>query len=133
MGLDNFASRSKEDVHLTPADLQAFSDANINLWGGIFSGDHGSFRGEMYALLLLDITGVSPLQTWISPEKVGVMYAALAGCEPRAILTQYQQECEDREEEYCGPSLEELTINILELQKFFRVCAERELGLIGYY
>jgi hypothetical protein len=73
MGLDNFASRSKEEVLLTPADLQAFSDANINLWGGILSEDHGSFRGEMYALLLVDITGVSPLQTWIPPEKVDVM------------------------------------------------------------
>jgi len=82
MGHDNFASRSKEEVLLTPADMQAFSDANINLWGGIFSGDHGSFRREMYALLLLDITGVSPLQTWIPPEKVDVMYEALASGDP---------------------------------------------------
>ena len=131
MGLDNYASRFKEDIFLTETDLQAFSDAEINLWGGLFSGDDGSFRGEMYDLLLLDVTGVSPLQAWIPPEIVQEMYQALLYCAPATILYMYQQDFADREEEYRGPSLEELTTNILELRKFFRVCADRGLGLIG--
>jgi hypothetical protein len=133
MGLDNFASRSKDKQFLTEADLRAFSDADIHLWGGLFSGDPGSFRGEMYDLLLLDITGVSPLQTWIPPETVQLMYHALANCSPDALLKQYQQVYEDLEQEYQGASLEQLTTDIVELRKFFRVCAERDLGLLGYY
>jgi len=133
MGLDNFASRTVEEILLTQADLRAFSDADINLWGGLYSGDSGSFRGEMYDLLLLDITGVSPLQTWIPPEIVRVMYKGLVSCDPCAILYKYQQDYEDLEQEYRGPSLEELSTNILELRKFFRVCAERGLGLIGAF
>jgi hypothetical protein len=133
MGLDNFASRTVEEILLTQADIQAFADADINLWGGLYSGDHGSFRGEMYDLLLLDITGISPLQTWIPPEIVRVMYAALMSCDPGTMLNRYRQDYEDLEQEYRGPSLEELRINILELRKFFRVCAERDLGLIGVF
>ena len=131
MGLDNYASRFKDNILLTEADLQAFSDADINLWGGLFSGEDGSFRGEMYDLLLLDVTGVSPLKAWIPPEIVKEMYQTLLNCDPGVILYTYQQDFIDSEEEYRGPSLEELTTNILELRKFFRVCAERGLGLIG--
>jgi hypothetical protein len=133
MGLDNFASRLKDPIWLTPDDYQAFSDAEIDLMGGLFSGNPGSFRGKMYDLLLLDITGVSPLQLWIPPEIVRDMYKALVSCDPAMILSKYQHEFEDREEEYRGPSLEELSTNILELRKFFGVCAERGLGLVGSY
>jgi hypothetical protein len=133
MGLDNFASRSKEKQVLTEADLQAFADADIHLWSGIFSGDPGSFRGEMYDLLLLNITGVSPLQAWIPPETVQLMYHALVNCSPDGILKEYQQVSEDLEQEYRGASLEQLTTDITELRKFFRVCAERGLGLFGTY
>jgi|GEM_PF-613273 len=133
MGLDNFASRSSEVQLLTEADRQAFADAGIELCGGLFSGDPGSFRGEMYDLLLLDITGVSPLQPWIPPETVQVMYDALVNCTPDGILKKYQQVAEDLEQEYQGATLEELTSNITQLRKFFGVCAERGLGLLGYY
>jgi len=133
MGLDNYASRLEEEIWLTPEDCQAFSDANIQLWSGLFSGDAGSFRGEMYELLLLDVTGVSPLKHWIPPEIVHGMYHKLANCEPATLFNQYQQDFEDLEEEYRGPSLDELTTSILELRKFFRVCAERNLGLIGTF
>jgi len=34
MGLDNFASRSKEKVLLSEEDLQAFIDADLDLWAG---------------------------------------------------------------------------------------------------
>jgi hypothetical protein len=73
MGLDTYASRSPEDLVLTEEDLQAFADAQIELCGGIFSGEGGSFRGKVYASLLLDITGVSLYAEWIPPETVHQM------------------------------------------------------------
>lgn len=133
MGLDNYASRSKDEISLIDADLQAFSGADIHLCGGLFSGDPGSFRGEMYDLLLLDVTGVSPLQDWIPPQTVRIMYLALLSCDPNTLMEKYQRCYADLEQEYRGSSLEELTVDIWELRKFFRVCAERSLGLIGSF
>jgi len=54
-------------------------------------------------------------------------------CSPDGILKGYQQVYEDLEQEYRGASLEQLTTDITELRKFFRVCAERGLGLLGTY
>ncbi len=49
MGLDSFASCTPEDVTLTDEDRAAFAAAQIELCGGMFSGDEGrSFRGKVY-------------------------------------------------------------------------------------
>ncbi len=53
MGLDTFASRSSEDILLTDEDIQAFKDADISLCGGLLSGGGGSFRGKVYASLIV--------------------------------------------------------------------------------
>ena len=121
MGLDTYASRSPDDIELTEEDLQAFADANINLCGGIFSGDgnDGSFRGKVYVMLLLEITDINLSQEWIPPETVQQMYALLMAC--------------DLEEATQEIGLHNTVINILELRKFFKVCSERGLGLIGWY
>ena len=129
MGLDNFASRSKEEGLLSGEDLQAFIDADLDLWGGLYSGGAGSFRGEMYDLLLLDATKVSPLQTWIPPETVRLMYEALFSCNTAALLGSYQEIYADLDQDYRGDSLEEITVKVLELRKFFRVCASEDLDL----
>jgi hypothetical protein len=133
MGLDIYASRSAEEISLTDADLQAFSDAHIELTRGLFSGDPGSFRGKVYDTLLLDVTHVSLYQAWIPPESVQSMYAALLSCDPAALLASYQEIYADLDQEYRGDSLEELTLKIEELRKFFQVCAGRGLGLMGVY
>ena len=83
MGLDTFASRSQEDIVLSKEDIQAFNDAEITLCGGIFSGDGGSFRGKVYASLILEITGESLYAEWLPPETVRAMYEALATCDPQ--------------------------------------------------
>jgi hypothetical protein len=133
MGLDIFASRLEEEISLTDADLRAFSEAGIGLCGGLFSGAPGSFRGKIYDTLLLDIICVSLYQPWIPPETVRAMYAALLSCDPSALLESYQAIYADLDQEYHGDSLEELTEKIVELRKFFGVCTERGLGLIGDY
>ena len=121
MGLDTFASRSPEDIELTGEDSQAFEQADIQLCGGIFSGNgnDGSFRGKMYVMMVLGITGESLYQDWIPPETVQEMYATLEACDP-------EQAFQENGWHRCSP------VDILELRKFFKVCSERGLGLINW-
>ena len=132
MGLDVYAARSPE-VGLTEEDKLTFDEAGISLCGGLFSGDPGSFRGKVYDTLLLDITCVNLYRPWIPPEIVRAMYAALLNCGPAALLESYKEIYADLDQDYRGDSLEDLTEKIMELRKFFQVCAERGLGLIGDY
>jgi len=119
MGLDTFASRSSEDIKLSEEDIQAFNDAEISLCGGLFSGDGGSFRGKVYATLLLEITGESLYAEWLPPETVRTMYAALAACDPQ-----------DAVDGLGYP--DHPPADVIEMRKFFKVCSERGLGLLGW-
>ncbi len=64
MGLDTYAAHTPEDIELTEDDIQAFEEARISLCGGMLSGDgnDGSFRGKVYVMLILEITGESFLK-----------------------------------------------------------------------
>jgi hypothetical protein len=119
MGLDTYASRSPEDLVLTEEDLQAFADAQIELCGGIFSGEGGSFRGKVYAELILDITDESLYQEWIPPDTVHKMYRSLAAYELLLLQDGKANGCSD--------------VEIPDLRKFFKVCSDRGLGLIGWW
>jgi hypothetical protein len=130
MGLDFFAAHSPE-ISLTEADLRTFEEAGIDLCGGIFSGGAGSFRGEAYDTLLINVTSANLYKGWIPPEEVYKMWLAFENCDPEKLLEWDKQNYESLDQEYRGDSLEKLTADILELRKFFRVCAERGLGLIG--
>lgn len=121
MGLDNFASRSSEDIELNEEDYKAFEKANIELCGGMLSGggNDGSFRGKVYILSVLEITGESLSEEWIPAETVQKMYTDL-----EAYIAQSGEE-----------QLEGLDNSLIELQelcKFFRICADRGLSLIGW-
>jgi hypothetical protein len=120
MGLDTFASRSSLVIELNDEDIKAFQEANIELCGGIFSGNgnDGSFRGKAYVIMIADITGQNLFKGWIPPESVREMYAALMACDPHKDF---------RENDWYGCIPED----ILELRKFFRVCSERNLGLLN--
>ena len=121
MGLDVYAVRSPE-IGLTEEDEQAFKEAGIELCGGIYSGDNGSFRGKVYDMLILDLTGVSLYQEWIPPETVREMAEALRRVNPMTF-----------EKELAGNySWEKYSAYTIEhLQKFFDVCDRRGLGLGG--
>ena len=114
MGLDTYASRSADDIILSEEDLLAFAAADISLCGGVLSGNDGSFRGKIYNPMMMDITSHSLHQDWISPETVLEMYQALLDFDP--------------EEAYF---YDRTAAEVLELRKFFQVCCERRLGLIG--
>ena len=121
MGLDTFASRSPDDIELNPEDTQAFLDADIQLAGGIFSGGNdGSFRGKIYQVLIREITDISLLQDWIPPETVNKMSKALADCDPQEAIDE-------------SDTWDRTTGEILELRKFFKVCADRNLGLVNWW
>jgi len=119
MGLDTFASRSSDDIILSEEDLQAFNDAEISLCGGLFSGEGGSFRGKVYLFLVSEITGESLIQEWIPPETVREMYEALLACDPQ-----------DAVDGLGYPDHPPADVN--ELRRFFKVCSERGLGLLGW-
>ncbi len=113
MGLDNYASPSR-DGDLSKKDIQAFIQSGVRL-GGL----EGSFRGKIYEECIADITGESLYQEWISPNTVKKMYQALAKCDPKEVAAKG---------DYAYP----ITVSqILELRTFFKICAERNLGLWG--
>jgi len=120
MGLDTYASATPDGGELSTADLQAFIDADISLCGGIFSGGEGSFRGKIYALLILEITGFGLYQEWIPPETVREMSAALDRCDPLQAIE-------------ASSEWDRTPDEILELRKFFKVCSERNLGLVNWW
>jgi len=120
MGLDTYAAHSPEDIELTEDDIKAFEEANISLCGGILSGDgnNGSFRGKVYVMLILEITGESLNAEWTPPETVCKMYESLMACDPKEAINRWDY----------GNTVAE----ILELRKFFKVCCDRDLGLVGW-
>jgi hypothetical protein len=123
MGLDNYASRSPGDVVLTPEDEEAFAKAAVELCGGIMSGDGGtSFRGKVYLDVVDRVADVSLGQQWISPEQV------------REIWEAFERADEDAEAEASKDDHYPVTVEEVEqLRAFFRICAERGLGLIGWW
>ena len=97
---------------------KTFEAAGPNLCGGMFSGCRDSFRGKVYAGLIHGITGQSLYEHFIPPERVKAMYEALRDCDPSKIDV-YDNRLSEPEEQ------------IKNLRKFFKVCAERNLGIAG--
>jgi hypothetical protein len=123
MGLDNYASRTPGDPELSEEDERAFEEAGLKLCGGIFSGDESSFRGKVYERLILGVTDVSLRQEWIPPEVVREMAATLATCDPETVAGEYDES-----------SRVSITPGVVrDLRRFFVICAERDLGLIGWW
>lgn len=128
MGLDTYASRQPGDVELTPEDEAAFAAADVQLCGGIFSGSDGSFRGKIYDSLVLEATGASLYQEWIPPEQVKEMSERLNAytSSQLAAISEKVDGSFDRSRAHSAEAC-------AELQAFFRVCAERGLGLLGWW
>jgi hypothetical protein len=123
MGLDNFASRSPDDIVLTQADEEAFEASGLELVGGILSGDSSSFRGKVYAFLVLEVTGESLYDQWLPPETVRRMSAALSEHTPAELVAIHNR---------VTPVWRYSERQMADLQRFFAICAERGIGLIGW-
>ncbi len=115
MGLDNYAQPSRHG-DLSKEDEQAFIRSGVSL-----GGREGGFRGKLYDECINDITGESLYQDWIPPDTVKKMYQALVKCDPKEVVAKGS---------YWYPITES---QILELRTFFKICAERNLGLLGSY
>jgi hypothetical protein len=123
MGLDTYASRTPGDVNLTDEDERIFEEAGIELCGGMFSGDGGSFRGKVYSDVVAHVSGVSLYEEWIPPETVREMAEAFDRCDPEAV-----------ERDMAEDGVYETTASeVRNLQRFFRICADRGFGLVGWY
>ncbi len=73
--------------------------------------------------LVRHITGESLYEEWIAPEVVTQMSKALDRCDPEIAIQSYD-----------GPYEDELTVeDVASLRAFFRVCAGRNLGLVGWW
>jgi hypothetical protein len=122
MGLDNYPARDPEGT-LSWADEAAFRKAGIRLYGGLFSDGEVSFRGKVYNELIEEVTGVSLYQKWIPPETVREMAAALSARSPEELAQML-----------IGENYTEEHVREMEnLQRYFQICAERGLGLIGWW
>ena len=128
MGLDTYASRAAGDVELTDEDERAFEEAAPQLCGGIVSGAMSSFRGKIYDTLILEATGYSLYEEWIAPEMVKAMSAKLGAYAPAQLAAVSEKVDGDFDPKRAHGAAE-----CAELQKFFRICAERGLGLVGWW
>jgi hypothetical protein len=127
MGLDTYASRSSDDVMLTEEDERAFFNAGIELCGGLFSGNDGSFRGKVYWDVVFEVTEVSLTTEWLPPETVREMAAKLNAVSPEE-LAEINDYARTR---YTGSPTN--ADEMMSLQCFFTICANRGLGLIGWF
>lgn len=122
MGLDNFISRSPDEVMLTPEDESALAESGINLCGAMFSDGVTSFRGKVYDSFVLEVTGESLYEQWLPPETLAEMADRLMGCDPDTA-------CRDLDlYEAFTPTPDEIRM----LRRLFRLCADRGLGLIAW-
>ena len=123
MSWDIFVSRVEAEWSFTKEDLQAFHNADINLGYWVCIEGQISFSGRIYSDLLFQISGYLFFSSWTPPTKVKIINNSLMACDPEEEIRDYKLNYDDR----FNFSVED----ILELQRFFRVCAERDLGLIG--
>lgn len=100
---------------MTEEDLKAFEEADIHLGQG-----HGGFRGKLYQELIFNVTGVSLYEDWIPPEVVRQMWEALERCDPEEVTKKIEVYNDSNTPFAVG-----------ELRKSFRVCVERNLGLVS--
>jgi hypothetical protein len=122
MGLDNFVSRSPGEVVLTPEDERAIAESGISLCGGMHSDGVTSFRGKVYELFVVAVTGESLYQDWLPPKTVAAMAASLDTCDPDTV-----GEHLDLDPDFI-PSPGE----IRDLRRLFHLCADRGLGIIAW-
>ncbi len=127
MGLDNYAARHPKGG-LTKEDKRAFREAGIDLCGGLESDGVISFRGKWYDPLVSHVTGVSLYQKWIPPETVKEMAAAL-----NEYTAEELAEIWDEVDPFPGEDAYHSDRETGNLQRFVAICAERGLGLIGWW
>jgi hypothetical protein len=124
LGLDNYASHAPHKVMLMPDDVAAFESSGVDLCGGLCSDGVTSIRGKIYDELVLEATGSSLYREWLPPEDVQALSRSLDGHSAADLAALWNRL--DRFRTIDHPDSETAG-----LQLFFRICAERYVGLIG--
>lgn len=116
MGLDTCASRTPDD-ELTPADKAVFAELDLFLCEWIRDG---CFRGKVYIDVVDRVAGYCLAYGWSTPEEVAEIADAFDACDPDEVVAASSRDHYpvDRRE-------------VLALRRFFRICADRGLGLVG--
>lgn len=112
MGLDTYAARTPER-ELTVEDAAAFADAGVRLCE---CDGEPRFRGKVYAEVVEEVTGQTLYAYWIPPAVVRQMADDLDRCDPEEAVRRWVD---------VSPA------EVPELRRFFRLCAERGLGLVS--
>lgn len=117
MGLDTLAMRGPT-TPLSEEDLSAFDAAGVRLCE---CDGEATFRGRVYVVLVLEATGrgLPPEGCWTKPAVVRRMAAELEVADPNNLAQR------------TGDPVDEVARDLRELARFFRVCAERDLILVG--
>lgn len=85
--------------------------------------DGNHFRGKIYDDLVRYVTGVSVYAPWIPPETVKKMAEAFARRDPEATIRSFRR---NKRRIYDHSATE-----VADVQAFFKLCADRGLGLVG--
>ena len=140
MGLDTYAARIPVDFFDPDLDETAvdydFGCTRRDLWAfrraqrkrerandGYCVFERGYFRGKLYADVIQFVTGVSIYRTWISPETVKEMAEAFARRDPEETIRDFR--ANER------PIYDHSSAEVADLAAFFKLCADRGLGLVG--
>jgi hypothetical protein len=140
MGLDTYAARIPVDFFDPDLDETEVDEwfgctwqDRLALWrlerrrerasGGfcLFAGNY--FRGGIYNDLVRYVTGVTLEQTWIPPETVGKMAEAFERRDPEATIRAFGRKARYDHRHSAR--------DVADLAAFFRLCADRGLGLVG--
>jgi hypothetical protein len=122
MGLDNYVSRSPDEVVLTPEDERTITETGISLCGSLNSDGITSFRGKVYERFVTAVTGESLYEDWLPPETLAAMAEKLDACDPDTLGARLGLDPDSI------PSESE----ILDLRRLFHLCAARGLGIIAW-
>ncbi len=117
MSIDMYASRSPDDVVLTPEDEAVFRQLEVHVheWIGT-----GSFGARRYIDLVDRAAGVVLGYRWIPPDEVVRMAVAFEA-----------RDAEDVARESAGDAYPATADQVRGLRRLLRICADRGLGLYG--
>jgi len=112
-----YASRSQDDIVLTPEDEAAFAQLRVHVheWVGT-----GSFGARRYIELVDRVAGVVLGYRWIPPDDVARMAAAFEARDPEELARESAQDT--------YPATAD---QVRGLRQVLLLCAARGLGLLG--
>ena len=108
-------ARSPEPYGLTDEEIAALDAAAPEV------SNSGSFRGSLHVEVVYQVTGVLIQQPWIGPETLAAMADAFDRCDPNEVVRE------------ASSSWNTSVEKVRQLGAFFRICAERGLGLYGSF